>query len=203
MGWPSGTDAKHFKNSFVATEQNQEAPENPAWLAVMAFHLYDNKPGKQLGWHPFPVRSRTTLIRRGVIVWEHDLPIRAGASCHLFTSADNLKVDASGLRLVGVAPPLNPNIKASLLAWLKRQPVSFSVRKAELLSGQDAAMGIVALGGLCLVGGGAGLLAGVISCGIALKVKGISLGLDDSSRLEEKFLQEFDELVFGLEQSRI
>ena len=138
-----------------------------------------------------------------MIVGEHDLPTNSGASCHLFVSADELKVDASGLRLVGEAPLLNPNVKASLLKWLKAQSVSFAVRKGDRLSSKDALVGMIALGGMCLVGGGPGLLAGVISLGIGLKVKGLSLGPDDSFILEQNFRNELDDLVRELEYSLI
>ncbi len=123
---PPGTFTDTSSNELVQRSCLMEYPSDASWISLLLANLHIRPGGKSGKLEPVSAPSRVTWIRHGVVVAESDHPTDSAASCHLFVSADDRRVELSGLRLIEGETDLKPPILAAVADWLDQQSISFS-----------------------------------------------------------------------------
>lgn len=192
---PPGTlRSQKSQNDFVARKDGLEQLSDAAWIAVLLARLRAVTVGKTTRWEPYRGFNRLTWVRHGVVVAERDLLSDSAANCHVVVSADDQKVDMSGLKLIDRPLDLHSSIKSGIHEWLKLQTISFSPRHQANQRMTNFLVGVVSIGAVWVALSSGSVMFGLEAAGIALGAKVLSSANDDSKELETKFEYELQKL---------
>jgi hypothetical protein len=130
----------HRASTIYHPQENpdHQIPPGNTWLALLFGHLRPVIHSYGPDYAPSPNTSRISWIRNGVIVLEDKLPTTGGASIQLFLSADHLKTDISGLKLIQEPTAPRPEIIQAIIDWLRPENYQLTLQNRFASLGVDA-----------------------------------------------------------------
>jgi hypothetical protein len=118
-----------LRNSdLLESDPADQIPAEAGWLALLFGHLRVVAQSYGNDYAAAPNPSRISWVRKGIVIAEEKLSTNSGASLHLFLSADHLKTDISGLKLIEERTKPHPEIMLDLLEWTRPESNQLSLQ---------------------------------------------------------------------------